>query len=279
MSKVFLSIGHGFSSKATQSALGVEWRFLGTSRQAGAAEVHWPADAKEAIAQATHILSWVPPGPDGDPIAPLVLDAHAPKLRWIGYASASSVYGDTDGAWIDDFAPDAPSTKRGHARVAAEASWSAAAQKHDVPFCALRIAGIYGPGRSTFDALRAGRAKRIVKPGQVFNRIHVEDLGRIAAAAAQMEISGPVIVADQRPAPLAEVTAFAADLMSIPCPPEVPFESADLSPTARSFYSENKRLRARRIVEDLGLTLRHPTYEHGLRAILAQSSPPLHSKG
>jgi nucleoside-diphosphate-sugar epimerase len=193
----------------------------------------------------------------------------APRLEWVGYASASSVYGDTGGAWIDEGAPDAPTTERGHRRLAAETAWQDWADARDLPLARLRIAGIYGPGRSVFDALREGRAKRVVKPGQVFNRIHVADLGRIAAAAAKARLSGPLILSDTDPAPLAEVTAHAATLAGLPCPPEEPWDTATLSPVARSFYAENKRLRSRRIGPELGVTLRYPDYRAGLAAILA----------
>lgn len=256
-----------------EAALGTDWTVLGTSRRTGAASVLWPDEIGPALAQATHLISWVPPSRESEGPADLVLSAladfPAPNLRWVGYASASSVYGDTDGAWIDEDAPDAPTTQRGHARLKAEAEWLGFADQQNATFCTMRIAGIYGPGRSAFDALREGRAKRIIKPGQVFNRIHVHDLGQIAAACAQRQLSGPIIASDAEPAPLAEVTAYAADLISLPCPPAVDFDQADLSPMARSFYAENKRLRSRRISPELGLTLRYPTYREGLKAILS----------
>lgn len=270
---ILLSIGHGYSAQAMAAALGSDWTILGTSRRAGAASVLWPDDIGPALAQATHLISWVPPsrepGDLADPVLPTLAGLSAPNLRWVGYASASSVYGDTDGAWIDEDAPDAPTTQRGHARLKAEAEWQGFADQHSATFCALRIAGIYGPGRSAFDALREGRAKRIIKPGQVFNRIHVDDLGQIAAACAQKQLSGPIIASDAEPAPLADVTAYAADLMNLPCPPAIDFAQAELSPMARSFYAENKRLRSRRISPELGLTLRYPTYREGLKAILS----------
>lgn len=263
-----LSIGHGYAGRATEAALGPGWRVLGTSRRPGAA-VLWPDDAARALAEATHLVSWVPPGADGDPVVPLLHGLPAPKLRWIGYASATSLYGDCDGAWIDESAPDAPGTARGHARARAESDWAAFAAARRLPLCLFRIAGIYGPGRSVLDALRAGRAQRVVKPGQVFNRIHVGDLGRIAAAAARATLAGPLILSDAEPAPPAEVTAFAARLLGVTPPPEVAFDDADLSPVARSFYAENKRLRSRRLGPELNLTLRYPSYREGLTAIHA----------
>ncbi|PVH29689.1 SDR family NAD(P)-dependent oxidoreductase [Pararhodobacter oceanensis] len=269
MTYTLLSIGHGFSGRATQAALGPDWQILGTSRTKGAAAVHFPDGLAEALAQATHLVSWVPPKAEGDPVLPLIADLPAPNLQWIGYASASSLYGDTGGAWIDESAPDAPSTDRGFRRAQAEADWIAYAAARSLPLARFRIAGIYGPGRSAFDALREGRAKRVIKEGQVFNRIHVEDLGRITAAAAARKLDGSLILADHEPAPLADVTAYAAQLLGVTAPPEVAFDDAGLSPVARSFYAENKRLRSFRLGPELGVTLQHPDYRRGLQAILA----------
>ena len=263
--KTLLSIGHGYSGRATEAALGPDWRVLGTSRRPGA-DILWPDQAAEALAQATHIVSWVAPG-DGDPIAPVVASLPTPRLEWIGYASATSLYGDTGGAWIDEDAPDRPDTHRGHSRFAAEEAWRAIAAERGVPLCILRIAGIYGPGRSNFDALRDGRAQRVVKPGQVFNRVHVADLGRITAAAAEKRLEGTLIASDDEPAPNAEVIAHAAHLLGVTPPPEIPYDQAELSPMARSFWADNKRLRSRRRGE-LGIDLLYPTYREGLKAIL-----------
>lgn len=267
MTQVLLSIGHGYAGRATEAALGPDWQVLGTSRRPGA-RILWPDQAAQALTQATHLISWVPPGPQGDPVLPLLQGLPAPNLRWIGYASASSLYGDTDGAWIDESAPDAPTTDRGRARQRAEADWQSFATGHKTPLALLRIAGIYGPGRSVLDGLRAGTAQRIVKPGQVFNRIHVHDLGRIAAACAQTRLSGPILLTDAEPAPQAEVTAYGARLLNLPVPPDTPFDAASLSPMAHSFYAENKRLRSVRVGPELGLTLTYPTYREGLKALL-----------
>ncbi len=268
MTQVLLSIGHGYAGQATERALGPGWRVLGSSRQPGAA-VLWPDDAANALAGATHLISWVAPGAQGDPVLPVIAGLAAPALRWIGYASASSTWGDTGGAWIDDFTPDAPASDRGRARVAAETGWAALAAARGLPLARIRIAAIYGPGRSALDTLRAGTAQRVVKPGHAFNRIHVDDLGRIFAAAARQRLDGPLIAADCEPAPQADVIAFAAELLGLPCPPDTPFDAAVLSPAARSFWSENKRLDPIRLRQDLNLTLACPSYREGLRAILA----------
>ena len=268
MTQVLLSIGHGYAAQATERALGPDWQVLGTSRRPGAA-VLWPQGAVAALAQATHLISWVGPEAGGDPVLPVIADLPAPKLRWIGYASASSVYGDVDGAWLSDDAPSAPTTDRGQRRLEAEEGWAALARARGVPLALIRIAGIYGPGRSTLDAMREGRGQRVVKPGQVFNRIHVDDLGAIAAAAATHGAAGPIIASDLEPSPPQDVMEHAARLLGLPVPPDTPFDSATLSPMARSFYAENKRLRPTRLAE-LGVTLRYPTYREGLDALFAQ---------
>lgn len=269
MTQRLLSIGHGYSGLATERALGAGWQVLGTSRTPGAAPVLWPDGAAAALATATHLVSWVPPGEGGDPVLPVLHDLPAPRLRWIGYASASSVYGDTGGAWIEETAVAAPSTARGKKRLDAEQAWQEFANRHRVPLALFRIAGIYGPGRSVLDALRAGRGQRVIKPGQVFNRIHVADLGRLIAAAAELRLDGPLILSDAEPAPQADVIAHGATLLGLPIPPPVDFDSADLSPMARSFYAENKRLRSARTGPDLGLELLYKEYRAGLAAILA----------
>lgn len=275
-----LSIGHGYSAAATVAALPPGWRVLATTRGPAKAEafaaqglepVLWEAggDAealRAALARASHLLVSVGPGPAGDPVLAALGDAPAPGLRWLGYLSASSVYGDAGGDWVDDRAPTEPSTQRGRERLAAERGWTAWAAARGAGAALIRIAGIYGPGRSVFDALAQGRAQRVVKPGQVFNRIHVADLGRIAAAALLRGATGPIIAADQEPAPAPEVMVHACRLLGIEPPPEVSFDAARLSPMARSFYAETKRLRPGRLAE-LGVTLRYPTYREGLAAL------------
>lgn len=267
MTATLLSLGHGYASRALARALPPEWRFLATSRQPGAALL-WPEKAAEALARATHLVTWVAPGPVGDPILPVIDTLPTPNLRWIGYASASSVYGVSGGGWIDDDTATAPSGKRGIARLDAEEAWQAFADRRDLPLARIRIAGIYGPGRSALDRMRAGTAQRIAIPGQVFNRIHVDDLARVTAAAAQTELAGPLIVADGAPAANSDVIAHAAQLLNLEPPAEIPLEDATLSPAARSFYDENKRLNPRRLTEDLRLPLLYPDYRAGLAAIL-----------
>jgi len=283
MQPALLSIGHGYAAAAVVAALPAGWRVMATTRsheraealaRAGLTPVLWqsggPVDALAlAVREATHLITSVPPGASGDPVVAALVGLEAPGLDWIGYLSATSVYGDAGGGWIDETAPLTPGSARGAARLRAEGEWQALGARLGAGVAVLRIAGIYGPGRSAIDALRAGRAHRLIKPGQVFNRIHVRDLGRIVAAAALARATGGFNLCDDAPGPPQDVVSHAADLLGIVPPPEQPFESADLSPMARSFYGENKRLRSLRVGPDLGVTLLYPDYRAGLAAILA----------
>jgi nucleoside-diphosphate-sugar epimerase len=218
---------------------------------------------------ATHVIVSIPPDDAGDP----VLRHHRPdgdaaeNLEWLCYYSTVGVYGDFGGGWVNEDAPTRPVNRRSQWRVAAEDAWRAFAAARGVPLTILRLAGIYGPGRSAFDKLAAGEARRIVKPGQVFNRIHVEDIGRVTMLAARARLEGTFNLADDEPAPPQEVVAFAARLAGVPPPPEVAFADAAMTPMARSFYADNKRISNLRIKEALGIELLYPTYREGLRAI------------
>ena len=226
-----------------------------------------------ALRGATHCLVSVPPGEAGDPVLAAHREAlrRAGSLRWAGYLSTIGVYGDLQGAWADEETPAEPGTGRGSARIEAETAWSAFCREHALPLDIFRLAGIYGPGRNPLDRVRAGGARRVVKPGQVFNRIHVEDAAQTVAAAMLQERgeAGTRVfnVADDEPAPPQDVILFAAGLIGVPPPPEVPFESAELSPMARSFYSGNRRMRNDKIKAELGVVLSYPTYREGLRAL------------
>lgn len=222
------------------------------------------------LAETTHLLLSAPPGPNGDPLlAWHAADVRrAPQLEWIGYLSTIGVYGDHGGAWIDETTPATPRPGRSQARLDAENAWLKLAAATDKRVQIFRLPGIYGPGRSAIDQLRAGTAKRIVKPGQVFNRIHVDDIAAVLAAAADGRgRHSHYNLADDEPAPAEDVVAFAAGLIGVPAPPQVPFEAAQLSAMARSFYEEAKRVRNDRIKQDLGVRLQYPTYREGLRAI------------
>ena len=275
--KTLLSLGHGFSARALAPLLlNRGWRVIGTTRSADKAEqlagegvepLIWPGSALP-LAETTHVLTSVAPGEDGDP----VLAAHADELRaanhleWVGYLSTTGVYGDHGGDWVDETAPLTPATRRGQARVTAEAGWQALG----LPLHIFRLAGIYGPGRGPFAKVRNGTARRIIKDGQVFSRIHVEDIARTVLASIDRPNPGAVYnVCDDDPAPPEEVIAHAAELLGLPLPPAVRFEDAEMSPMARSFYAESKRVRNDRLKSELGVKLLYPDYRSGLAALLA----------
>ena len=222
-----------------------------------------------ALKAASHVVISAPPGAEGDP----VLACHgddlmaSEALEWLCYYSTVGVYGDQGGAWIDETTEPAPVNARSRWRVDAEQAWRDFADKKNVPLIILRLAGIYGPGRSGFDKLRAGTARRIVKPDQVFNRIHAEDIGRVTALAAGRRLAGTFNLCDDEPAPPQDVVAHAADLLGVEPPPEVAFETAEMTPMARSFYADNKRVSNAAIKKALGIELIHPDYRRGLAAI------------
>ena len=192
---------------------------------------------------------------------------HAPNLEWVGYLSTTGVYGDAKGGWVDESSPLKPATKRGQMRVAAEADWQSIP---NLPLHIFRLAGIYGPGRGPFSKVRAGTARRIIKEGQVFSRIHVEDIAQILVASIAEPNAGAIYnMCDDDPAPPQDVIAHAAELLGLPLPEEVDFETAEMTPMARSFYAESKRVRNDRIKSDLGVTLLYPDYRAGLAALIA----------
>ena len=272
--------GLGYSARALAARLaGADWRVSGTGRNpTGSAEYGLHRFDREhplplaAFEHVTHILVSVPPDERGDP----VLDCHAgdlarlPDLEWLGYLSTTGVYGDRGGAWVDENSALRPSGERGRRRVAAEADWLDLCRERAVPVHIFRLAAIYGEGRSPFDALRAGTAKRIDKPGQVFSRIHVEDLARVLLASIARPRPGAVYnVCDDEPASPGDVVAYAAELLGVQAPPPMPFDRAGLSPMAQSFYDDNKRVSNALIKQELGVALRYPDYRAGLPAILA----------
>ena len=224
------------------------------------------------IAAATHLLLSVPPDAEGDPVLRRFRADFegVRRLSWIGYLSTIGVYGDHGGAWIDEDAPTRPTSARSRQRLAAEAEWLDFGRRTGVPVQVFRLAGIYGPGRNALVNLKQGTAKRLVKPGQVFNRIHAADIAAVLCASMERPRAGAVYnVADDEPAPPQDVVTFAAGLLGVPPPPEVPFDPATLTPMAASFYSESKRASNRLIREELGVALRYPTYREGMRALHA----------
>ncbi len=277
-----LCLGFGFTATALTRALGPEWRVTGTTRSAGgmaavrdagAEPLLWPGEElTPALAQATHVLSSVPPRDAGDPAFDL-LRAHVglmPRLEWLGLLSTTGVYGDHGGAWVDEDTPLVPATHRGGLRATQNAAWMDLFHEYGLPVHIFRLAGIYGPGRSAFDKLRDGSARRIVKPGQVFSRIHVDDIVQVLRASFAHPHPGRAYnVADDEPGPPQDVIAHAAKLLGVPVPPDLPFDRADLTPMARSFYADNKRVRNDRIKDELGVTLKYPDYRAGLAAVLS----------
>jgi nucleoside-diphosphate-sugar epimerase len=234
-------------------------------------------NARTAFAGTTHLLNSVPPDTYGD----TVIDAHAqdiaalPTLRWAGYLSTTGVYGDRGGDWIDENAGLHPTGPRGRARVDAERAWLDLLRV-GVPVHLFRLAGIYGPGRSALDTVRNGTAKRIVKPGQVFSRIHVEDIASVIEASMARPNPGAAYnVCDDDPAPPQDVIAYACALLGREPPPEIPYDEAapGMSEMARSFYMDSKRVSNTRIKTELGVKLAYPDYRTGLKALLAPPPP------
>jgi nucleoside-diphosphate-sugar epimerase len=272
-----LSLGHGYSAQALARLLIPQgWRVIGTTRSAAKAQalraqgvepILWQDDLTAALAQSTHLLCSIAPDDSGDPV--LLRHGHqiaAAPLQWVGYLSTTAVYGDHKGAWVDETTALTPSTARGAARVSAEQAWSALGP----PLHIFRLAGIYGPGRGPFEKVRDGSARRIIKAGQVFSRTHVADIAQVLLASINQPDAGAVYnVCDDDPAPPEEVLSHAARLLGLPDPPAIPYETAEMTPMARSFYAESKRVRNDRIKAGLGVKLLYPTYREGLAGLLS----------
>lgn len=277
---VLFSFGHGYSARALSRLLVPKgWRVIGTTRSADKAKVLategvepliWPGAALgPALNAATHLLISTAPDALGDPVLRLVRDdiaMLAAQLSWVGYLSTTGVYGDHAGDWVDEQSPLSPATLRGQARVRAEADWGSLG----LPLHIFRLAGIYGPGRGPFEKVRQGTARRIIKPGQVFSRIHVADIAQVLAASiAQPNPGAAYNLCDDDPAPPEDVIAYAAELLGLPIPPAEDFATAEMSAMARSFYAESKKVSNRRIKQELGVQLIYPDYRSGLQALLA----------
>lgn len=281
MAKTLISFGHGYSAAGlAQRLLPLGWTIFGTTRSAERAAairetgVHpvvlaGPNDLEQQIASATHLLISAGPDANGDPTLARFRDAitSARHLEWVGYLSTTGVYGDHQGGWVDESTPLTPSTRRGQWRVDAEAEW----QSLSLPLHIFRLAGIYGPTRGPFAKVRNGTARRIIKDNQVFSRIHVDDIAQVLHASIQRPNPGAIYnVCDNEAAPPEDVIAHAAELLGLPIPPAEPFETAEMTPMARSFYAESKRVRNDRIKQELGVELLYPDYRAGLQALLQQ---------
>lgn len=274
-----LSLGHGYSAQALARLLIPQgWRVIGTTRSAAKAQalraqgvepILWQDDLTSALAQSTHLLSSIAPDESGDPVLLRYgQQIAASPLNWVGYLSTTAVYGDHKGGWVDETTGLTPGTARGAARVAAEQAWSALG----LPLHIFRLAGIYGPGRGPFEKVRDGTARRIIKTGQVFSRTHVQDIAQVLAASIARPAPGGIYnVCDDDPAPPEDVLSHAARLLGLPDPPAIPYETAEMTPMARSFYAESKRVRNDRIKADLGIKLLYPTYREGLAGLLSES--------
>lgn len=282
--------GLGYSGlEVAKLAKAAGWAVAGTVRDADKArqfsaeglETHLfdgtTALPRAALDGATHILCTIAPGSAGDP-ALRTCGALLREARWLGYLSTTGVYGDQGGGWVDETMPAKPGQPRSIDRLAAERAWQAAGLEAGAAVDIFRLPGIYGPGRSAIDQVRAGTARRIDKPGQVFSRIHVEDIAATVVAALTRRSPGAIYnVADDLPAPSGDVIAYACELLALPVPPLIPWDQAApaMSAMARSFYAENRRVRNDRIKQELGVSLRYPTYREGLRAIAGHT--PTHT--
>ncbi|MEO8714677.1 MAG: SDR family oxidoreductase [Acetobacteraceae bacterium] len=280
--ETLLVFGPGYSGRALAlAAQAAGFSVIATSRSPG--ERQFPPGitgidftaAEPAIDRATHLLATAPPAEAGDPVLTRYAAniATAPRLRWIGYLSTTGVYGDHGGGWVDEDTPPAPGSARTRRRLAAEADWAAVRGACGVDV--FRLAGIYGPGRSALDDLRAGTARRIVKPGHQFGRIHRDDIAQaVLAGMRQAPLPGPRILnlADDTPDETARVVEEAARLLGVEPPVAVPFAEAwsRMSPMARSFWTENRKVASRKTQAALGIAWRYPSYREGLRAILAE---------
>lgn len=281
MTRLF-SFGHGYSAQALTRILPDTWQITGTTRtpqkaeqlqKSGITPVLWPgSDVTAPLKTATHLLISAAPDQNGDPVLAQLsteIAAIAPQLHWVGYLSTTGVYGDHQGGWVDESTPLSPSTRRGQMRVQAEAAWQALAQKTGFPLHIFRLAGIYGPGRGPFAKVRNGTARRIIKPGQVFSRIHVDDIAQVLLASIKAPRAGAIYnLCDNDPAPPEDVIAHAAELLGLPIPPAEKFETAEMTPMARSFYAESKKVRNDLITSELGVKLLYPDYRSGLSSLL-----------
>lgn len=228
----------------------------------------------DELSEATHLVMSIAPG-EKDPVLACLPDKFRkvfPKLEWAGYLSTVGVYGNHDGEWVNEETPVKPVSKRSIERMKAETDWSAACQDAGIPLAIFRLSGIYGPGRNAFINIEKGNARRLVKPGQVFNRIHREDIGTAVASAIKENARGIFNITDNEPSPPQDVVTYAHSLMGLEPPPEIEFEKADLSPMARSFYGENKRVSNEKSKDVLGMDYAWPDYKSALKRMWREGS-------
>ena len=287
MHKKLLIFGFGFSASAIAEKAREDFHEIcGTSRSPQKienlrakgfdAEIFDGAATPELKAQlvdVTHLVMSISPGEEDPVLAAFSnLMELAPKLEWIGYLSTVGVYGHHEGAWVDEESTLRPVSNRSIQRVAAEKAWMEFANTNKLPLAIFRLSGIYGPGRNWFINIEKGTSRRLVKPGQVFNRIHREDIGQAVALAMRKNIGGIFNITDDEPAPPQEVVTYAHELMGKTPPPEIDFKTADISPMARSFYGENKRVSNKKSREVLGLEYKWPNYHFSLKRMWDEGS-------
>ena len=275
MTKKLLCIGYGFSARALAPLLMQQgWAVTGTTRSAirteqmqadGVAALHWPGDdLHRALSKATHLLISAAPTANGDPLLNAI-PIKQYEFDWVGYLSTTGVYGNHNGDWVDEATVLNPTTERGKLRKSAERAW----ENSNLPLHIFRLAGIYGPGRGPFSKVRNGTARRIIKADQMFSRIHVDDIAQVLAASIHAPRPGAIYnLCDDDPAPPQDVISHAATLLGLPLPPMVDFEVAEMTPMAKSFYAENKRVSNDLIKSELGVKLLYPTYKSGLQNLL-----------
>ena len=285
MSKRLFVFGVGYSSRALIESVRDQFDWIGgTTRSAekaaslqnvGIVPLLFDGNSAsdellDALSNATHVLVSIAPDEAGDPVLNSCREALVSSgAKWIGYLSTVGVYGDHNGAWVDEETACKPVSKRSVQRVEAETAWLEFAETSGTPVQIFRLSGIYGPGRNAFQNFKKGTARRLVKPGQVFNRIHVEDIAGAVNAAMARPQTRIYNVTDDEPAPPQDVVTFAAELLGVSPPPEVPFETAELTPMARSFYGENKRVSNKRVKDELDYSFQYPDYRTALQALHA----------
>ena len=280
MDLTFLSFGHGYTAQALTPYLNEKgWTVFGTSRskdnfsdieKSGATPILWGSDQlRSVIKEAALVLSSVAPKDGNDPVIQMYgedLKENSSQIKWAGYLSTIGVYGDTKGEWVNENSPLKPATNRGIARVSAEKKWL---KNNFLPSHIFRLGGIYGPNRGPFQKVLQGKAVKIIKPGQVFSRMHILDIVQtLLASISQPKPHSIYNLCDDNPAPPQDVLSYAAKLLSVDQPPTVRFEDADLSEMARSFYAENKRVSNQLIKSELGVDLSYPDYKVGLESLL-----------
>jgi nucleoside-diphosphate-sugar epimerase len=235
-------------------------------------EAHLFRQGQDALMSATHVIASIGPQ-DSDPALAAYREtlAQSSTLKWTGYLSSIAVYGDQKGGWVDETSPAKPGSERGIARLKAEQEWLDFGKSAGKAVHIFRLPGIYGPGRSPLEALRKGQARRLVKPDQVFNRVHVEDIALTLLASIKQPRAGAIYnTTDNEPSPPQDVIAYAAQLLNMPVPDETPFDPEKLSPMAASFYAENKRVSNALIKNELGVSLAYPTYREGFASLVKE---------